>query len=177
MARIVNPACGTIPLVPLPPPTIESDLACIHCGYNLRTLRSGGNCPECGQPIWRSRLTPPDFRAVRRFEIARVIYSVAVLACLCASWYANSSFPHTTNSANPQALRMEHLLGQSAIACAMLFLLGLIWVAASRFPRRSRWVWGMLAASAAIGVFSMLGHPSAITTPIANPSYPLLPTV
>lgn len=29
-------------------PRIESDLFCVHCGYNLRTLEVLGRCPECG---------------------------------------------------------------------------------------------------------------------------------
>lgn len=27
---------------------VTSDLACCHCGYNLKTLRRDGKCPECG---------------------------------------------------------------------------------------------------------------------------------
>lgn len=30
---------------------IETDLSCSKCSYNLKGLQSGGNCPECGQPI------------------------------------------------------------------------------------------------------------------------------
>ncbi|MFI4860171.1 MAG: hypothetical protein ACIAXF_05760 [Phycisphaerales bacterium JB063] len=30
---------------------IQEDLACIQCGYNLRTLRSSASCPECGEAI------------------------------------------------------------------------------------------------------------------------------
>ena len=30
---------------------IEGDRACEHCGYNLRGLRMGGVCPECGTAI------------------------------------------------------------------------------------------------------------------------------
>lgn len=37
------------------PRTIESDLFCTSCGYNLRGLTFGRNCPECGQQI---RKTP-----------------------------------------------------------------------------------------------------------------------
>jgi len=29
--------------------TIESDVPCRHCGYNLRGLTPGGACPECGR--------------------------------------------------------------------------------------------------------------------------------
>lgn len=33
---------------------IEGDVACVQCGYNLRGLARGGQCPECGGPIMAS---------------------------------------------------------------------------------------------------------------------------
>lgn len=33
---------------------IEQDIACIHCGYNLRALYPDGRCPECGAAIGES---------------------------------------------------------------------------------------------------------------------------
>ena len=46
-------------------PTIEQDVPCAGCGYDLRGLSPEGNCPECGFGIaksvvnvatrWRSR--------------------------------------------------------------------------------------------------------------------------
>src|ERR1043165_1019057 len=33
-----------------PAPIIEVDRECAGCGYNLRGLRVGINCPECGMP-------------------------------------------------------------------------------------------------------------------------------
>ncbi|MGH7177418.1 MAG: hypothetical protein ACREJC_08565 [Tepidisphaeraceae bacterium] len=33
------------------PTTIEQDLHCIICDYNLRGLSGSGNCPECGNEI------------------------------------------------------------------------------------------------------------------------------
>jgi uncharacterized repeat protein (TIGR04138 family) len=38
-------------------PDINEDEPCPWCGYNLRGLREGGRCPECGKPI------PPMFPA------------------------------------------------------------------------------------------------------------------
>ena len=31
--------------------TIATDLACIKCGYNLRTMQVHGRCPECGTEV------------------------------------------------------------------------------------------------------------------------------
>ena len=31
--------------------SILSDTICVRCGYNLKTLRADGKCPECGVPV------------------------------------------------------------------------------------------------------------------------------
>lgn len=36
--------------------SLQGDLACVHCTYNLRGLAISGTCPECGQRIWDSFL-------------------------------------------------------------------------------------------------------------------------
>ena len=33
---------------------IDQDLPCLKCGYNLRTLRDDGQCPECGASVHES---------------------------------------------------------------------------------------------------------------------------
>ena len=40
-----------------PKPTIDTDLFCISCDYNLRGLRYGHKCPECGKTIRASPKT------------------------------------------------------------------------------------------------------------------------
>ncbi len=37
--------------MPAPEHTVDRDLLCIHCDYNLRTLPRRGVCPECGRSI------------------------------------------------------------------------------------------------------------------------------
>jgi predicted amidophosphoribosyltransferase len=39
-----------------PGATIESDVHCVGCGYQLRGLRNRERCPECGTPIRTSTL-------------------------------------------------------------------------------------------------------------------------
>src|SRR5688572_29680452 len=34
-----------------PDPTVDADVPCGRCGYNLRGLKAGGACPECGLPV------------------------------------------------------------------------------------------------------------------------------
>jgi hypothetical protein len=36
---------------PDPGPRVETDLACVECGYNLRTLAHSAECPECGLAV------------------------------------------------------------------------------------------------------------------------------
>src|SRR3954453_22804586 len=33
---------------------IGDDVACSECGYNLRSLKQGQLCPECGEPVTMS---------------------------------------------------------------------------------------------------------------------------
>ncbi len=46
--------------VPIAQPTLDpaavitADTPCVICGYNLRGLKPGGRCPECGSPVDRS---------------------------------------------------------------------------------------------------------------------------
>lgn len=38
--------------------SVEFDLPCLRCGYNLRTLRVSGACPECGEEVgWTARMS------------------------------------------------------------------------------------------------------------------------
>ena len=69
-----------------PPETIDSDLQCGTCEYNLRTLPRDGACPECGRPL-RESIMPRDLRfpsmgAIRRTRIgiACLILGLAVPA-------------------------------------------------------------------------------------------------
>jgi hypothetical protein len=136
------------------PPTIETDLPCINCGYNLRTLPLNGKCPECAEAIWRTRCTRPDFRAFRRFETGQWIYSLAVVTCFCSTWFARASMPHTTNTADPAKILMREMLATCEMASMILLLVGLAWVLVSRYPRRSKLVWTMIGSSDASFVVS-----------------------
>jgi hypothetical protein len=50
--------------------SVQADLACVNCGYNLRTLSAGGLCPECAAPVIdslrRSNLNVADAGWLRR---------------------------------------------------------------------------------------------------------------
>ncbi|HPF41321.1 MAG TPA: hypothetical protein P5081_19265 [Phycisphaerae bacterium] len=50
---------------------VESDLHCVQCGYNLRTLARGASCPECGAAL--SVSTIPDVLAITDFRTIRLL--------------------------------------------------------------------------------------------------------
>ena len=39
---------------PGPAPTLQADVPCVHCGYDLRTHAPDALCPECGAPVAHS---------------------------------------------------------------------------------------------------------------------------
>lgn len=48
------PGAGSPPPLPRADEPIARDVACIHCGYNLRGLSPEGRCPECGRGVLQS---------------------------------------------------------------------------------------------------------------------------
>jgi hypothetical protein len=70
--------------------TLVRDLACIGCGYNLRSLRVDGVCPECGRPIESSlRLIPRPAATATAFT-AVVSAALVSTASLIFVWAAGS---------------------------------------------------------------------------------------
>jgi hypothetical protein len=63
---------------------VEGDRACIHCGYNLRTLRQEGNCPECGWAVAKS-LREASLAGV---NVPWLVRAALGLGMLIAAWAA-----------------------------------------------------------------------------------------
>jgi hypothetical protein len=70
--------------------TLDDDVACIECDYNLRGLPISGQCPECGHNIWDAVLygkydafRESIFRA-QRGCIALALWPVLVLVTMAA---------------------------------------------------------------------------------------------
>jgi hypothetical protein len=65
---------------------IERDTQCEYCGYNLRGLRYGRACPECGTPIRYRRDRDVAFHEmplalIRSFRLSCWMAVLAILAC------------------------------------------------------------------------------------------------
>jgi hypothetical protein len=66
------------------PKPIDEDRACNGCGYNLRGLTTGGNCPECGLAIEPPPVEEQPVAAIDVFSPgARRMVSGLALACAC----------------------------------------------------------------------------------------------
>src|SRR5688572_4303808 len=59
-------------------PTIDADLPCVQCGYNLRMQPAGGVCPECGLAMRQTISFPHLSRSAPRWLIS-LLDSVTVL--------------------------------------------------------------------------------------------------
>jgi hypothetical protein len=77
-------ACDSIPT------TLDRDLFCFACGYNLRGLSSEGSCPECAAPVSKSvqgetLAAAADPRWLRRLRIGIVLLLLAPLVSLAGA--------------------------------------------------------------------------------------------
>lgn len=79
----------TTPPTTAAPDTVDTDLDCRRCGYNLRTRAWSSICPECALSVAASRL-PQEFnftqwRDLRRFRTALVILISSMLVAAVAN--------------------------------------------------------------------------------------------
>lgn len=62
---------------------IDEDLHCVHCGYNLRTLATDGDCPECGAPV-EETVHLPQTMSPRERNMLRFLYWLVGGQAACA---------------------------------------------------------------------------------------------
>lgn len=156
---------------------VRSDLPCFRCGYNLRTLRFDGNCPECGTPIAETscgdflRYAPPQWVRGLAEGVSYLLGSVGVALGLTAFLLTNLFFDRYSNRDVTQ------------IVLAIGFFVGLIFMSFGFLQlthpdprprlvregfsarRAFRWVWGLTFAAFLAGIaawpFLLLAAPLA----------------
>lgn len=156
---------------------IDEDRFCRHCGFNLRGLRPGGACPECGTAIPLALRAgdddpyldlPGDERArVRRgLRLAMLVLVVAALAKWC--YLLPGAFAWTPGL--KLGYRAVGLACAIAWIAAVPMLLPAGWRALDpRFARARRWLVGLSLAwvPAAIALVLLAWLPTAAgPTPI-----------
>jgi hypothetical protein len=85
--------------------TLESDVWCVQCGYDLRGLSSDGRCPECGCDVRKTLAAPAglwqaDHRWLRRVASAPLLLIAALMLANGYGWWIRLlrqvQFPSTT---------------------------------------------------------------------------------
>ncbi len=61
---------------------VNRQLSCARCGYDLKSLSAGGNCPECGEPIRLTIIDTVDPAARRLASIERPQVTGNSLVCV-----------------------------------------------------------------------------------------------
>lgn len=132
---------------------VDRDLACVGCGYNLRTLDAWGVCPECGRTVCESRNTPNDPRVARRFKAFQGVYvglsGCALTLVVCA---VLAKPPLNGRARAPFVEQVIHESGEGAL---LLLFYGLIWIAFSNRARASRPLRWSLAANVLSGLLCL----------------------
>jgi len=69
-------------------PSLEQNIPCLRCGYNLRTLSSDARCPECATPI-SSSLDPALLRYADPSwtSILALAFSLMLISAALQFWY------------------------------------------------------------------------------------------
>lgn len=133
---------------PEPREKIERDLKCPGCGYNLRGLNYGGNCPECGAPIERGGASQDLLLAGSDEERAALRVGLGLaFACLVAVVVARLLlFVAGLQGVSPGTVKAYLVLG---------LIVSVVWTGASLALTRR----GMIRQMRAPGLFVRLTQP------------------
>jgi hypothetical protein len=75
------------------PITIDSDIPCAQCGYNLRTLHESTLCPECALPVKQSLAAHHlDLPRLKKLAFAARLISFSLAIGACFMFYALTTF-------------------------------------------------------------------------------------
>lgn len=137
----------TQPVSDNPPAALDTDrrlavdLACVNCGYNLRTLRLEGICPECGSAVADSTRHYLRFAPWRWVESlaggAALLLASVVGAALVALLMWLVAAPRIDYAEHGSAILARSLLLALGLVALLLVLAGLLFLT-KRDPRRHR---------------------------------------
>jgi hypothetical protein len=83
--------------------TVDSDVHCRHCGYNLRSLRRNGRCPECGEAVGLS-LRRDWLQYANLNWLWSVYFGMGLLVIGCFAFSAQAFFQFLPESARSLTL-------------------------------------------------------------------------
>ena len=125
--------------------TIDRDLSCMICGYNLRGLQTAGACPECGTDIARS--TQGDllefadrnwvgsvYRGTCLLTIADGLLVICILAAIVIPFVLMAVSNPTAS--NVVGTTFSIMLSVSSLTAIVLMVLG-VWLVTKQEPRVS----------------------------------------
>ena len=123
--------------VQLDPHLIDHDVTCLNCGYNLRTMKLDGTCPECGTavsvstrsdrladapPRWLTRLGGGARRLRLGVILTLPLLYVGVVIATIGLFMLTSAQPQRNEPAKDRNLRMAARL-LVLLGCAGLILI------------------------------------------------------
>jgi energy-converting hydrogenase Eha subunit E len=104
---------------------VGEDVPCVHCRYNLRTLRGDARCPECGQAVLDTLNATTGPVALRQWvqTVAQSLDAVGwSLICLAVT-VAAAAVGFAAPLRDGPLLGLALVLGLFAVSVALLFLL------------------------------------------------------
>lgn len=140
----------------VPTETIDKDLTCLQCGYNLRTLDVSASCPECGWPVTSSvaRQRPP-LTKTQRFLVTAVLSAsiLTFVAVILTRFYLR---PHGPMRYRPDWVLYWGLLERLFwITLAVVIASGLVTMLSPSLRRRW-WFWLALILSLPCLIFVLV---------------------
>lgn len=169
-----------------PSDTIDHDLSCMICGYNLRSLTPDGTCPECGADIARS--TQGDllkfadrgwvgsvYRGTCLLTLADGLLVICILAAIAYPFIL--LVPSAPSTSSTGAVTISIILRVCSMTAIVLMFVG-VWLITKQEPRVSlteQATSNRLVARAAVALlFVLYGLTVALSGPWRTAAWLLL---
>lgn len=148
----------------LPDDTMDFDMPCTACGYNLRWARAGGQCPECGQRnmvTLETYVRRSSFRKVDLRDFSRVPTTMLRHVRVGAAYALVANLLVVAGALAPESWHARYTPTRAAILYALCGAIGFGALAVYRHGRAARPAWLRIAmylgAFSAVGFIAMVG--------------------